>query len=416
MKRNVLIGLAATAAILLGTAGCSKQTKSAAAPAASAPAAAASAQTEAPPPPSNEIKETAWYKANLADGSQTPDQLYEAAKKEGKVVIYSISSRITDVKKSFEAKYPGVTMEASDISQNDLYTKITTEIKAGVHNADVIHFKDTDGQIYMEQVMTGQLDLYKPADICAHIPAEDMKYEMPFYVELNQWYYNTNLFPNGPDIHSWWDLTKPEWKHHIILQNPLSSNDYLVNFTALSIMSDQVAADYQKVFGHPIKLDSDCPNAGYQLVKDILAQDPIYQSSSDGVCNAVGDPKTTTKLIGWAASSKMRKNKSNGWVLKPLDISPGTSVNATNNLYVVDGCPHPNAAKLLIRWMLGEADGKGAGFKPFNTLGGWSIRNDVTPVPGNPPLGSLKRLSAPLTELYDQVPDMRDFITPMVNK
>jgi iron(III) transport system substrate-binding protein len=114
-------------------------------------------------------------------------------------------------------------------------------------------------------------------------------------------------------------------------------------------------------------------------------------------------------LLGWAASSKLRKNDSDGWVLAPIDISPGTSLHNQNNLYLLDRAPHPAAAKLLIRWMLGEADGKGPGFNPFNTLGGWSVRDDVTPAKGNPPLASIKTLEGDPNFLYANVPDIKDF-------
>ena len=50
------------------------------------------------------------------------DALYAAAKLEKKVIIYSVSSRIPEVKKSFEAQYPGVavvwTFELNIIGSN----------------------------------------------------------------------------------------------------------------------------------------------------------------------------------------------------------------------------------------------------------------------------------------------------------
>ena len=46
-------------------------------------------------------------------------------------------------------------------------------------------------------------------------------------------------------------------------------------------------------------------------------------------------------------------------------------------LYVADQAKHPNAAKLLIRWASGEADGKAAGLDPFNLYGIWVPRENV---------------------------------------
>jgi iron(III) transport system substrate-binding protein len=128
------------------------------------------------------------------------------------------------------------------------------------------------------------------------------------------------------------------------------------------------------------------------------------------VCIAVGTPgQKGPGLLGWAASSKLRKNASDGWVLAPIDITPGTSLHNQNNLYVVNESTHPSAAKLLVRWMLGEADGKGPGFNPFNTLGGWSVRDDVVPAKGNPLLADIRTVSADPSMLYATTPDIKDF-------
>jgi iron(III) transport system substrate-binding protein len=96
-----------------------------------------------------QITVSEWAKTNKMDVyTETPDELYELAKKEGKVVLYSISSRCVRVAESFMKRYPGVTVEAYDISTNELNEKITREYAAGVRNADLIHIKDQDGTIY----------------------------------------------------------------------------------------------------------------------------------------------------------------------------------------------------------------------------------------------------------------------------
>ncbi|AEF83603.1 conserved hypothetical ABC transporter periplasmic solute-binding protein [Treponema primitia ZAS-2] len=353
---------------------------------------------------------TEWAKANkVDDGSQTEDELYELAKKEGQVTIYSISSRITSIKVSFEKKYPGVTVNAFDISSNELYEKVTREYAAGVYNADLVHIKDEDGAIYQEMVLPGKFNLYYPQDICAHIPESSRAYSMPLYVELSQWFYNSELF-SAPPISSWWDLTKPEWKGRIVMQDPLSANTYLINFAAFVANSALFEEDYQKVFGEKIKLSPECPTAAHELIKRLTANDIIFESSSDRVCEAVGTKgQKGPGLVGWAASSKLRKNASDNWVLAPINITPGTSLHNQNNLYLVDQAPHPNAAKLLLRWMLGGTDGKGEGFNPFNTLGGWSVRDDVVPAKGNPLLADLKTFEADPSYLYSAVPDIKDY-------
>lgn len=65
---------------------------------------------------------------------ESSDELYQRALSEegGKVVIYSISSRMAKVKASFEEDYPGMNLEVYDINANDMSTKLGTEYHAGI--------------------------------------------------------------------------------------------------------------------------------------------------------------------------------------------------------------------------------------------------------------------------------------------
>ena len=67
------------------------------------------------------------------------DAVYEAAKKEGKVVIYTSSSRTISLKEEFESLYPGVTMEVYELGSTGSIEKLFREQQAKVYNADVIH-------------------------------------------------------------------------------------------------------------------------------------------------------------------------------------------------------------------------------------------------------------------------------------
>ena len=55
---------------------------------------------------------------------------------------------------------------------------------------------------------------------------------------------------------------------------------------------------------------------------------------------------------------------------------------------VVNNAKHPNAAKLLINHMMGDEKGM-AGYKPYNTVGNFSVRTDVPPVKGMKALADL---------------------------
>lgn len=358
-----------------------------------------------------------WANENkISDGSQTVDELYELAKQEGSVIFYSISSRSGKVAESFMAQYPGITATAYDISSDELMEKITREYDAGIRNADVIHCKDLDGSVFMEKVQKGIFHNYFPADIVATISNPELtRYSMPLYWELNQWFYSSALYEAAP-IDSWWDLTRDEWRGNLLMQNPIGNMNYIAVFTSFLQYEDAIRADYEREFGKPLS-EYTCgrESAAYELLYRVLKSDVTFTSSSDEVCESVAGPGVTEKKLGYGASSKIRKNKDNGWTLAPINILPSTGIPNPNNLYIVNEAPHPNAAKLLVRWMTGETDGKGAGFAPFNTQGGWSVRDNVPLAEGSTPLSEINYWNFEPMFIYENIQNMTDFILTTLN-
>jgi len=352
-------------------------------------------------------KITGWAKDVELYKDETPEELYEKAKKEGTVVIYSISSRMKKVKESFEKQYPGVIVEAYDISNNELLEKITREYEAGVRTADVIHIKDQDGSIYAEFVKPGIFHAYKPSDIVSHIDPFYCKKAMPFYVDLSAWYYNDEAYPDGPPITSWWDLTKPEWNGRVLLINPLDNHSHMCIYAGIVLNADAFADDYKRVFGEEITLHG-TENAGYEFLKRFMENDPVFISSSSEMVEAVGTRGQERPPLAYASSSKMRERKAKNFAIQIASkITPHTGISGLNALYIVNEAPHPAGAKLLIRYLMGEADGKGEGFKPFNTIGGWPLRDDITPV--DPlPLSDINIPDLDRTEIYHKLRDVSE--------
>ena len=68
----------------------------------------------------------------------------------------------------------------------------------------------------------------------------------------------------------------------------------------------------------------------------------------------------------------MRKNKKDVYAAEPIyNLKPAFGVSYPTSLMVADMAPHPNAAKLLIRYMMEE------GFKPWNEPGDYAARAPV---------------------------------------
>ena len=145
------------------------------------------------------------------------------------------------------------------------------------------------------------------------------------------------------------------------------------------------------------------------VLKRLHDNKPTFTASSDEIAESVGTPGQADPPIGFCASSKLRKNEDNGWVLAPVNLYPTAGIPAINTLYVVEGCQHPAAAKLLIRFMMGGIDGDTSGYAPFNTLGGWPVRDDIEPAEGSTPFSDLYTSPFDPDEIYVNYNTVRYF-------
>src|SRR5688500_8222910 len=71
-------------------------------------------------------------------GADRERVLYEGGKKEGKFVWYTSLSTYKEMAKSFESKYPGVTVEFYRAPATNLATRIVSEAQARRYNVDAI--------------------------------------------------------------------------------------------------------------------------------------------------------------------------------------------------------------------------------------------------------------------------------------
>ncbi|OXM84973.1 ABC transporter substrate-binding protein [Paenibacillus rigui] len=313
--------------------------------------------------------------------AEKPEDLYELAKKEGKVVVYSTSGRANDAKKSFEAKYPGVTVEVFKVKSNDMMDKLIREQDAGLYNADLIITKEVSGAVEEEMVKPGRIYKYLPEDIAKHVE-EPFRTQSPGYanyVEMRSLYYNTEAYTQPP-VTNWWDLTTPEWKGKVYTADPLSSPAFMDLFTAMTVNSEDMKKAYKDKFGKDIELNG-TENAGYEFIKRLVGNGLIVLKGSGDVLEAIGKAGSKSPAVGIAVSGDMSTVEEEGLKVAPMfDVQPKASVPDAGYLYMVNKAPHVNAGKLLMRWMMGEADGKAEGLVPFNQLGAWVPRTDVKTV------------------------------------
>lgn len=340
--------------------------------------------------------------------AETTDELYQKAKQEGKVVVYTPSARANDAKKTFEQKYPGIDVEVSKMKSDLLMNKVIAEQDAGTYDADVIITKEVSGAVYEEMVKPGRYVRYLPDDIAAHVD-EPFKTQSPGYanyLEFRTLFYNTDDFKDAP-ITNWWDLTTPEWKGKVYSADPVNDIAFLNLFTAMVTNPDDMAAAYKKKFGKDIVLNGTA-NAGYEFIKELYANGLITLKGSDDVLDAIS--KSGKKAVAIAVSGDMSKVQEKNWPIAPIyNIEPKTSVTDPGYFYLAKNAPHSNAAKLFMRWMMGEQDGKGVGLEPFKAIGSWVPRSDVEN-PNGIKFEDLKLWNFDGEKQYTEAPKVRDFL------
>ena len=349
---------------------------------------------------------TAWADENL-DNYRSHEEILELARQEGQVVIYSVSSRIGQVADAFMERYPGIEVEAHTITTAELIERFAREYMAGIRNADVLNIGDSDGAILMDFVRGGMLHVYQPYDIVRYIDPQFLADQMPFFLEFFAWYYNTEVFPDGAPITSWWDVTRPEWYGRIVTRHPLEHIASQSLWTTMFLYADEMAADYERVFGHPIELSPGAETAAHEFVLRFLANDPIYLTSPGEIIQSVGRIVDEPQ-IGWAQSSGFRRREDEGLPINMItELTPALGIPSSISLYITDEANNPNAAMLLVRFMT-DYHKEGSGI--FDTLGSWLPRFDIPIHEGNPPLSDLNFWQHDLEFLYYNVIPMTDFV------
>lgn len=334
-----------------------------------------------------------------------------AAKKEGTVVVYSASSRVADYGKTFEAAYPGIKVEGYDIAAMEVVTKLRQEQQSGVYTADVIFSGDAP-TYYNEMVNppTKYLWNFVPQELEAVIDPEFRNPLLIHHFSLSVWIYNNQVYKEPP-IKNIWDITKPEWKGRIVLADPQKSAGNLNTLAAYTQNPEAMAKAYETAFGKPIKLDAGVPDAAYQWIKDLIKNEPVLTSSSGDAAKAAGTKGQKTPPIAMTSYSKIRD------VIKgdlSFDVMWGMQpvIGAYDDFIVAiaNQAPHPNAAKLMVRWVMGDEKG-GKGYAPYFVPGDPSPRKDMADPKGATPWAQLQKLMwrTDNTYVYNNAIKVRDF-------
>jgi iron(III) transport system substrate-binding protein len=293
--------------------------------------------------------------------SITPD-LIDAAKKEGKVVLYSSMDLPVGEKlgKAFEQKYPGMEVQIERSGSERLFQRLGQEFSSNIHACDVVN--SSDASHFISWKRSNWLMPFVTEDIAQHfLPAyrdpDGMSAVSRIY--LSSIAYNTNLVKPEDAPKSFADLLDPRWAGKMVKGHPAYSGTIM---TATFQMVRELGWEYFE-----------------KLSKQRVMQ---VQSSTD-----------PPKKLSLGERAVMADGNEYGVVLLKEAGQPVEPVYPTEGAPTISGptgifasAPHPNAAKLFQAWLHTRETQQF--FIDFT--GQYSVHEQVTAKPGRRKITDLK--------------------------
>jgi iron(III) transport system substrate-binding protein len=278
------------------------------------------------------------------------DALIAAAKAEPPVTIYDSTGKIVEQAEAFAKKY-GVQATGTKIKAPDSLEMVIREHQAHNVQADVIILSDTPAAI--AQLLPEKFaESWLPPDLADKIPA---MYQDPLVVSnsANVWAYNTEVFDKCP-VTNIWQLTEPEWKGKVAMQDPLGKPTYDDWFNQMETHADdKVAAAYKALYGKDLATDGE--SATKAFVKALAQNGPLLTSSDSDASAAAGAPGQTEPFMALISTAKFRDNADKGYHLGICEgMNPWSGWLAAKVGLIAAGTDSPNASKLFIHYLMTE--------------------------------------------------------------
>jgi iron(III) transport system substrate-binding protein len=303
-------------------------------------------------------------------------KLYDAAKKEGKLVWYTAQFELSQaqaVVAAFKAKFPGVDVDLTRQTSQVIAQRATQDFTNSAFTIDVVGTADEGN--FVDFKKKGMLIAYTPPDV-DFLPTQFQKIDkdstyFTSALALIVVSYNTKLVTSPPKV--WKDMLDPKWAGKITLGHPGFSG---------------------QVFNWVLAVT----NAyGWTYFQDMAKLNPkIGRSIND----TLADEAAGERQIGASAHSVTLGRKAKG---DPVDarFPDDFTVLVVQPQAVLKNAPHPNAARL---------------FQNFNYSKEFSqvladtyqapVRTDV-PGPGGLDLTKIKTVRVPVDQLSTSLSDVK---------
>ncbi len=439
MNRKKVLALLMTSALsvsMLAACGSSASTDTTAAD--NAASAVVADDTAAEGTESAEAAETADAAAEDPDaGSYGPiydeysemssEELYELAKEEGgEINVYATSSKMLKEEEAFEEAFPGLDVVISDLDNDEVLEKTKTEYDTGNIEGDVLQVKDAAGDVFYDYYDEGIVEAFYPKDICEHINPDLLKYGYPLYSSMSFWYYNTDAFPDGQPINSWWNILDTNedgsQKYSIYTKEIGQEQAYLSLFATFIQHADEMEKAYEDEYGQPLEytydasaFDFEVPenNAGVEYLYRFTQLQMTFISDGDELVQAVANSTADAPALCLCSGGKIANRDESGYAIAWVtNLTPFTGLENVEYMYLVGGTDKPAGARLFIRWVTGDTDGKSGGLKPFMKEGVFIARDDV--INESNPIATVAEAGAvapDIAGIYERYLDTQDMWT-----
>jgi iron(III) transport system substrate-binding protein len=379
-------------------------------------------QPPATQPPATEPPLTAaeeWAKANGIGPYQpaTDDwaAIEAAAILEGKVTVYANSGGVEDLPDAWYALYPDIEFDVADTDGID--TKMQAEQESGNVVGDV--WFNSDGHILFGKFVPNQwLWWFVPRDVT--IP--ELTADYPFAIARHSTDvigYNNKFYPDGCPITNIWQVTEEKYKDKFFMEDPISDVSTMAKMATFVQNADEMAQAYLDLYGREWTTDelaaTDASgmvveNAGYLWLKKLAYNGAIAFDDGDMVDAAFAGlelPEGEEPGFGYTGYSSWEATLDGELNMAPcFGLEPIMGIFKTSFLAIANNAPHPNAAKLFIRFILSEA-----GFDPWNEIGSYPAAQGIPVNEDNMPLAELMPQVWEMDPIFDwnNVSKVRDF-------
>jgi iron(III) transport system substrate-binding protein len=258
---------------------------------------------------------------------QKLDALYEAAKKDGKLVIYSETlggGSARPVLDLFEKRYPKIKVQAQAGFGAQLASRLDHEFAANKHVGDLLEVAITDLERHSAQ---GRLQPYTPptaAGVPKEFTCEDGQ-ALGSELSVLGIGYNTQKVKKDEAPKSWNDLLDPKWKGKIALNSPLQPGH------GAQIVQYMLANGFTMDYVRRLAAQDPTLVPGTRALVDRLAQGQAW----------IAVPSATDQFLAAEA-----KGAPIGMVLP----TGGGNLKHLNCMGIIKGAAHEDAAKLFYSW------------------------------------------------------------------